>query len=109
MVSKISISTSDERLRKIDSFLKKTSKFQDRSSLINKAIDFYFQHIETKSLSDFIYYIGLPSVAFIACIFLTFYLTEVVFFILSAVIGIYLIILGYLYNYKYRGKIWQKE
>jgi len=102
MVS-VTFRTSDEKLEKIDTFIKKNKHIKDRSDIINKSLDFFIQHIETKFLSDFIYYIGLPSLAFIGSIFLTFYLTDIIFYIIAAIIGVYLVILVYLFRYKYRG------
>lgn len=104
----VSFSTTDERVSKIDSLVK-TGMSPDRSTFINTSIDFYMRHIETKYLSDFIYYIGFPFLALVLCVGFTMIFLSWFFYLITIMIGAYLIILIFLFYKKYRGRVWQKD
>ena len=98
----VSFSTSDERIQTIDSFVK-TGYSPDRSTFINTAIDFYLNHIRTKYLTDFMYFFGIPFFIFLVSVGITLYFSNMFFYVISSISGIYLIIFFYLFYNKYRG------
>jgi len=90
-------STTAERLKKID----KLNSFNSKSDFINSALDYYIEHIETKYLSDFIYYIGFPFISFIGLFGLSLYFINWFLYFCTVIVGIYLCILGFLFMRKY--------
>ena len=98
----ISFSTTDERLQKIDSFVEK-GFFADRSTLINRAIDFWFETRESKRILDFMYFVSIPFLFFVVTLGLTLFFGSLFFYVLSGISGIYLFIFFYLFYNKYRG------
>jgi len=98
----VSFSTSDERLDKIDSFIK-NGHTSDRSTFINQSIDFYFRSLESKKIIDFMYLISIPFLFFLTTIGITLFFASLFFYIVSTVSGIYLIIFFYLFYNRYRG------
>ena len=90
-------STTSKRLEKIDQL----NSFNSKSDFINKALDMYIEHIETKYLSDFIYYIGFPFLAFISFIGFSIYLVNWFFYVCTIIVGLYLCILVFLFARKY--------
>ena len=102
-MSVLSISTTEDRLIRLDDFVKK-NKYSDRSSFINESIDFYIKHIQARHLTDFMYYIGLPFLMFLITVGLTLYFVTMYFFVITATSGIYCIIFIFLFHNKYRGR-----
>ena len=72
------------------------------TNFITRAIDHELVNLETKHLSDFIYYIGFPTLAFLGMVAVTLILPSLFFYILTSVVGVYIIILFYLFYNKYR-------
>ena len=86
-------------------YIKKLIKNPDTiSNFINHAIDIRIKTLETKYMSDFIYYLGLPTLAFLGMVFISLTFPTWFFSILTGVIGLYIIILFFLFYNKYRGK-----
>jgi hypothetical protein len=94
-----------ERYERIKEYVEKHKAFNSMGFFLNYAADFYIDHRRSKQLSDFLYYIGFPLVAFICFISLMLYFSDFFFYILTSIIGVYLIILCYLFVNKYRGKV----
>ena len=92
-----------ERYIKVKEYCNNISQF------INESIDINLKQKETKHLSDFIYYIGFPLLCFVGCVGITIYLSDIFFYIVTSVVGIYFIILIFLFYNKYRGIKWQKK
>lgn len=105
-MSTITISTTDERVLKIDNYVK-TNLCQDRSTFINQSVDFYFKHIRIGYLQDFMYFIGIPMFMFLIMTGLTLYFANVYFFVINGLTGIYFMIFVYLFYNKYRGVKWR--
>jgi len=93
-----SFSTTTERLNKIENIIKNP---ETMSSFINRAIDHEIHNIETKYLSDFIYYLGLPTLAFLSMVFICLYFALLFLYIITVVLGIYIIVLFYLFYNKH--------
>jgi len=91
-------STTQHRLNKIE----KLNRYPSKSDFINKAIDLYVEQIETRYLSDFIYYIGFPLLGFLGFIGLTLYFATPFFYLCTMIISIYIIILNFLFFKKYK-------
>ena len=89
-----------ERYKKVKEHCDNISQF------INESIDINIKRIETKHLSDFIYYIGFPFLCLLGSIAITLYLGSLIFYIITGIIGVYLIILIFLFYNKYRGVKW---
>jgi len=93
-------STSQSRLDTID----RLNRFNSKSDFINKAIDIYIEHLKTKYLTDFIYYIGFPFIALFGFVGLSMFFLSWFFYVCTIIIGIYLCILIFLFISKYRRK-----
>ena len=94
----------DNRYEKVKSFVDKNKRYPSIGYFINYIIDKEIDNRKEKILTDFIYYIGFPFLCFIGCIGLTFYFNDFFFYIISGVIGIYLIILCFVFYKKYFGE-----
>ena len=94
----------EERLEKIKKHIPNpdTPDTISISKFINRAIDYKIKNIETRHLSDFIYYLGLPTLAFLGMLFLSLTLLNLFFYILTTVIGGYIVILFFLFYNKYK-------
>jgi len=90
--------TTNTRLDKIKPLVKNPETI---SSFINRAIDHEIHNIETKYLSDFIYYLGLPTLAFLSMVFICLYFALLFLYIITVVLGIYIIVLFYLFYNKH--------
>jgi len=94
-----SISTTNERLNEIE----RINPYNCKSDFINKAIDVHIKTLKTRYLSDVLYYIGIPLLALIGLFGLSLYFKEMFFVLLTAIVGIYLVVLVVLFYDKYRG------
>jgi len=134
----VSFSTTDEKVNRMN-ILVKNDRYPDRSTLLNSLIDREYETLEkiklfvknpdttfnfvnraidreiktlkTRYLSDFIYYLGLPTLAFLGMVYVSLTYPTFFFFIIMAVLGFYIIVLFFLFYNKYRGgkKLWRKE
>ena len=102
----VSFSTTDDRLQKIDTFIK-NGMSPDRSTFINKSIDYMVKTYESQFIIDFMYFISIPLLFFLIVIGLTIYLASIFFYLLSGISGIYLVLFVFLFYNKYRGVKWQ--
>ena len=84
----VSLSTTDDRLKKIDKTIEK-GFFADRSTMINNAIDFWFKAQGFNYIFDFMYSICIPLMFFIIVVGLSMFLLSVFFYILAGVTGIF--------------------
>ena len=91
-------STTSERLEKIE----RLNGFPSKSDFINRALDFYINHLETKFLSDLLYYIGFPFVALLGFVGLSMFFLNWFFYVCTIIVGMYIIILGFLFFNKYK-------
>jgi len=103
-----SLSTTTERLEKIDLYITKT-KHDDRASFINASIDKFIELFENNMLIDFMYYIGVSLFLFLICGGITIWMPNVYFLLVTCFAGFYLIIFLFLFYNKYRGIKWHKE
>jgi len=96
------------RLERIKKLIKNPDTI---SNFINRSIDKEIRTLETRYLSDFIYYLGLPTLAFLGMIYISLTYPTFFFFIIMSVLGFYIIVLFFLFYNKYRGgkKLWRKE
>lgn len=101
-MTSISFSSTDERICKIDVFVEK-GLFADRSTFINKAVDFWFETKESKRTLDFMYFVSIPFLFFLVTLGITLYFGSLFFYALFGISGVYLIIFFYLFYNKYRG------
>ena len=101
MERRLTFVITDERYNRLEEYLQEHTIFPSMTHLINYAIDYYIDTHKARMISDFIYYIGFPFGVFLGFIFLTFYLKDVTFYVLTAIVGFYLIILIYLYYDRY--------
>ena len=79
------------------------NKSDSMADIINTAIDFYLNHLETKYLMDMMYFFGIPFFIFLTAVGITLYFSNMFFYVVSGVSGIYLVIFFYLFYNKYRG------
>lgn len=100
METRFTFTIGSERLEKV----KRLTKKGPINDFINSALDFYITHLETKFMSELMYYVAFPFLAFFGCLILTIILEHILFYILSGIMGVYLIILIYLFYSKY-GKV----
>jgi len=91
-------STTSERLEKI----KKHNHFNSISDFINVSLDFYVEHIETRFITDWFYYILLPFLGFLAFVGMSILFLNLFFYICTIIIGGYICILGFLFARKYK-------
>jgi len=95
-----------ERLDKIKKIIKNPETISD---FINGSIDIRIKTLETRYMSDFIYYLGLPLLGFLGAVYLALTYPSWFFFIIMTVIGFYIVVLFFLFYNKYRGgKKWLK-
>ena len=85
MDARFSLYIPSEKLEKIKRLSKKRAI--TNNDFVNQAIDFYLNHLETKFLSEFMYYIGFPTIAFIGLVGVTLFFATIFFYILTAVTG----------------------
>lgn len=96
-----------ERLEKIKLLIKNPDTI---SNFINGAIDIRIKTLETRYLMDFLYYLGLPTIAFLGMVGITLLFPTLFFYMLTVLLGAYIVILFFLFYNKYRGKKkWAKE
>lgn len=88
-----------ERLTKIK---KHVTNPDTVTNFITRSIDHEITNLETRHLSDFIYYIGFPTLAFLGMVSVTLMFPSLFFYILTGVIGVYIIILFFLFYNKYK-------
>jgi len=93
-------STTSERLEKIE----RLNGFPSKSDFINRALDFYIEHLETRYLIDFMYYIGFPFLALLGFVGLSMFFANWFFYICTIIVGIYIIILAFLFGHKYKNR-----
>jgi len=93
-----------KRLEKVKKVVENHNMFPTVSTFINKSIDFYLEHLRTRFLSELMYYIGFPALAFIGLIGITLLFPTLFLYIITGILGVYLLILGFLFYNKYRGK-----
>jgi len=93
-----SLSTTVKRLQEIE----RINPYNCKSDFINKAVDIHIKSLKTRYLSDLFYYIALPFLSFMGFIGITLYLADMFFTILTCIVGIYLIILVFLFYDKYK-------
>jgi len=89
-----------ERHKKVKKHIKNPDTI---ATFINKSIDQRIKMLETKYLSDFIYYLGFPTLMFLGMVSLSLVFPNWLFYVLTVIIGIYIVILFYLFYNKYRG------
>jgi len=105
----VSISMSDERLKKIDNYVK-DGRYPDRSSLISNAVDYLFLHYETNAIIELMYWVAIPLFLFMFCIAMAYFFVSYILFGIAGISGIYLMIFVYMFYKKYKGVYkWQKE
>jgi len=104
----ISFSTTNERLQKIDAFVQ-NKMFPDRSTCINAGIDLLVKDIEIGRTVEIMYNISLPLFFFLVTIGLTLFLRSLFFYVISGIMGLYLMVFIFLFYKKYRGIRWQRE
>jgi len=95
------ISTTSERLDKIKNVIKNP---ETMASFINRAIDHELHNLETRYMSDFIYYLGFPTLAFLGMAFLSLTFMNLFVYIITVIIGIYIVVLFFLFYNKYHKK-----
>jgi len=93
--------TTKTRLDKIKTFVSNPDTI---SNFINKAIDHELHNLETRYMSDFIYYLGFPTLAFLGMVFLSLSYLNLFFYIITVIIGIYIVVLFFLFYNKYHKK-----
>lgn len=98
----ISISITDDRIKKIDSFVE-ADIYRDRSAFITQSVDLMIKTLESKRTIDFMYFIGMPLFFFLVCVGLTLYLASLFFYLLTGISGIYLVLFVFVFHNKYRG------
>ena len=96
------ISTSTELLNEINILIKK-EQFKNTSDFFNKTGLARVNDFKSRYLSDFIYYLGFSTLAFLSMVFLSLTFLSLFFYIITIILGIYLVILFYLFYNKYRG------
>lgn len=102
MKATLSVSSTDDRVQKIDTFVK-TGMSPDRSTFINTSIDFMIKTQESKRIVDFMYFVSVPILFFLITVGLTLYLASMFFYLLTGISGIYLVLFTFLFYDKYRG------
>ena len=107
MQTSFSLSTTSERIDKIDSFIKE-GMYTTKKDFINDAIDKFFELHNTNYTIDFMYFIGVPLFLFLVSIGLTLYFSSLFWYIITGISGIYLMVFVYLFYDKYKGIKWQK-
>jgi len=108
MKTGFSLSTTTERLSKVDGFIGNNSNYADRAAFINDAIDKFFEAYNAKFVIDFMYFIGVPLFLFLISVGLTLYLVSLFFYIITGISGIYLMIFFFLFYNRYKGIKWKK-
>jgi len=93
------ISTTEELIGKIK------EKNPNISNFFNEAALYRLSEQKTQKRVEFMWFIALPFLAFLGLLYLTLYLKDMFFYILMAILAIYLIIFIYLFVDKhYRSK-----
>jgi hypothetical protein len=104
MVSdRITFTIGNDRYKRVEDYVKNNKAFPNMSFFINYSIDFFMDHRHNKFISDFIYYLGFPFLAFLGLVGITLLFPTLFFYILLVIVGIYLIVLFYLFYNKYKG------
>jgi len=107
-MSRVSFSTSDDRLVRIDRLIV-DKIYPDRSTCINNFIDHGLKNLEINKIVDFMQFVAFPLFFFMVSLGISIVTPSIFFYILSGLAGLYLIIFGSLYYRKQEGfKKWQK-
>jgi len=102
-MERITITIDDELLKNIKKQIK-NSHTSNVSNFFNEAARFKLNQYKNQYQTEFMWYIALPFLGFIGCLYATIYLASMFFFIITGVVGLYLIIFITLFLKKYRGK-----
>jgi len=105
----VSVSLSEDRLKKIDKYVE-SGKYPDRSSFITNACDYLFLHHETNFIIELMYWVAIPLFLFMFSTTMAYFFVSYILFGIAGISGIYLMIFVYMFFKKYRGiRNWQKE
>lgn len=96
------ISTTTELLKDINVLITK-NQFKNTSDFFNKTGLARVNDLKSRYLSDFIYYLGFPTLAFLSMVFVCLTFPSFFIYIITIIVGIYIVILFYLFYNKYRG------
>ena len=94
------ISTTTELIDEINKLIG-NKHYNNISDFFNKTGWSQINDIRNRFFSDFIYYLGFPTLAFLGLVFLSITLINLFFYILTIIVGIYIVVLFHLFYNKY--------
>lgn len=100
MPTRFTFEIGEKRLENVKRHLKENETITE---YIQKSIDYKLKMQDSRYLSDFIYYLGMPFLAFLGLVGLCLFIPNIFFYSLLIVVGFYISILFYLFYNKYRG------
>ena len=98
MGERLTFTITEERHKKIIPLIKNPETI---TSFVNNAIDHEIHNRKTRFMSDFIYYLGFPTLAFLGLVFLSLTFMNLFFYVLTVILGSYIVVLFFLFYNKY--------
>lgn len=88
----------EERYNEIKKYLKNPETV---TSFVNNSIDNQIENIKSRYLIDFIWYLGMPTLGFLGMVSICLLYPTLFFFIITIILGVYIVILFYVFYNKY--------